>query len=126
MFKFDPKTNDITMTMTITWDNTVSRCWHYYHNVCDEEYNDKILHGIENETPFPDFDKLTAEEKLAIMQAVAEELDYQEPEGWSGILNVVDKAVREYIDDSYELDDDALSDCEYWADYLDRTENPLL
>ena len=122
MFKFDPKTNDITMTMTISWEDTVSRCWHYYHNVSDEECNDKTSHGIESEGAFPDIDKLTAEEKSAIMQAVADELDYQEPEGWSGILNVVDKAVREYIDGSYELDDDILSDCEYWADYLEKTD----
>ena len=117
MFKFDPKTNAITMTMNITWDDTVSRCWHYYHNATDEEHN---------ETLFPDINMLTAEEKTAIMQAVADELDYWEPESWSAILNAVDKAVREYIDGSYELDDDALSDCEYWVDYLDRTDNPLL
>lgn len=110
MFKFDPKTNDITMTMTITWEDTVSRCWHYYHNVLDEEHN---------ETPFPDFDKLGDEEKLAIMQAVAKELDYWEPEDWSDILNVVDLVVREYIQDTYELDDDGLDNCMYWADYTD-------
>ena len=123
MFKFDQKTNAITMTMSITWEDTVSRCWHYYHNVIDEDYNDKILHGIENETPFPDFDKLTAEEKSDIMQAVADELNYQEPDSWNDILTVVDQAVREYIDGSYEFDNDKLSDCVNWVDDYD---NPLL
>ena len=110
MFKFDPKTNAITMTMTITWEDTVSRCWHYYHNATDEEHNENL---------FPDFDKLTDEEKSEIMQDVAKELDYWEPSSWTDILNVVDRVVREFIQDTYELDDDCLDNCERWADYTD-------
>ena len=127
MFKFDPKTNTITMTMDITWDDTVSRCWHYYHNASDEECFDKTLHGIEDEGAFPDFYKLTAEEKTAIMQAVADQLAYQEPEGWTAVLNVIDQVVREYIEDTYGTErlneDDILHGCANWVDYVDMADN---
>ena len=113
MYSYDPKTGEITVTMSVSWEGTISRCWDFYHHAADDETGSNII---------PAASELEPAQVAAVMEEVTDALNYSEPDSWNGVLSVIDEAVVSFIEYEYEGAEEALkaADAENtWTDEAD-------
>ena len=110
-FFFNPKTNEITITSSISWEQTVSDVWDYYESQIEMKCDDDC------EVPMPS--EMQPEMIKEVMEAVQEELQDSDPVDWDETKEAVERAVCEYIEDNwpeYASILDCIEENSSWAD----------